>query len=98
MAAARVTAAAGWAAARATATTAAASAKAGVIVTWSTNESRIRLLLLFLIDEDVLVRVDNDVQRADLRQPELLVLDAGCVDFFPRAYQLALHAGASTAA
>ena len=44
-----------------------------------------------------LVGVDDDVQHADLRQPELLVLDAARVDLFPVRVELALRA-ASTAA
>ena len=34
--------------------------------------------------------VDDDVQRADLRQPELLVLDAARVDLLPRARRVGL--------
>ena len=44
-----------------------------------------------------LVGVDDDVQHADLRQPELLVLDAARVDLFPVRVEFALRA-ASTAA
>ena len=37
-----------------------------------------------------LVGVDDDVQRADLRQPRLLVLDAARVDLLPRARRVGL--------
>ena len=38
------------------------------------------------------------MQRADLRQPELLVLDAARVDFFPDfRVELALHAASTVA-
>ena len=37
-----------------------------------------------------LVGSDDDVQRADLRQPELLVLDAARIDLLPRARRVGL--------
>eukprot|EP00965_Chrysotila_dentata_P203647 6181855-Pleurochrysis_carterae.AAC.1 len=51
-------------------------------------------VLLVAADELLeLVRVDDDVQRANLRQPKLLVLDARGVHLLPRAGRVGLARG-----